>query len=127
MTLRAQIFALAVAVAGLVFIIWLVRRGRLKERFALLWIAIGVGMIATVAVRSLLDRSSEFLGIRAGTTLLFLLAIVFLLALILHVSVIISGLEEKVRDLAQASALHEVEHQDSSAEPQPPIDTSDDG
>ncbi len=102
---RAQLFVLIIAVLTLAAILWLVRRGSLKERFALLWLAIGGGVFVLVLVRPWLDRLSEELGIRSGTTTLFLAAIIFLLGLILHLSVIISTLEEKVRDLAEAVAL----------------------
>ena len=107
MSTGAQILVLGIAVVAFVVILWLVRRGRLKERFALLWLGIGGGLFALVAVRPLLDRLSRELGIESGTTTLFLAAILFLLGLILHLSVIISGLEEKVRDLAEAVALTE--------------------
>ena len=105
MTVRAQVFAVVVALVGLLGILLLVRRGRLKERFALLWLGIGAGMVGLVAARPLLDRLSQSLGIASGTTLLFLFAILFLLGLLLHLSVTFSSLEEKVRVLAEEVAL----------------------
>jgi len=104
-TTRAQIAVFALA--GIVFltILWMVRRGSLKERFALLWLGIGSGIIALAVVRPWLDALSDFLGIRSGTTTLFLAAALFLLGLVLHLSVSISRLQEKVRDLAEAVAL----------------------
>lgn len=109
MSLRVQVLVTLVALGGLGVILVLVRRGRLKERFALMWLGIGVGMVGLVVVRPWLDRLSEFLGIRSGTTTLFLLATLFLLGLILHLSVVISGLEAKLRVLAQRLALLEAD------------------
>ena len=114
MTTAAQLLILAIAVVAFLVIVWLVRRGSLKERFALLWLGVGGGLFVLVAIRPLLDRLSRELGFESGTTTVFLAAILFLLALILHLSVIISGLEEKVRDLAEAVALADVD------ETQPP-------
>jgi len=111
----AQILVLGIAGIALVLIVWLVRRGSLKERFALVWTAIGVGMVALALLRPVLDRLSENLGIESGTTTLFLIAILFLLGLVLHLSVIVSRLEEKVRDLAEAHALAEAAHQDGKS------------
>lgn len=105
MSPRAQVFVALLALVGLAVIVVLVRRGRLRERMALMWLGIGLGMVVLVAVRPWLDRLSELLGIRSGTTTLFLLSTVFLLGLILHLSVLVSGLEEKVRRLAQELAL----------------------
>lgn len=105
MTPRAQIFVVVLAAVGFLGILLLVRRARLKERFALLWLTIGVGMIALVAARPLLDRIADALGIASGTTVLFLVAIFFLLGLMLHLSVTVSTLEEEVRTLAEEVAL----------------------
>ncbi len=118
MSSTAQVFVLAIAVVVFVAILWLVRRGSLKERFALLWLGIGGGLFVLVAVRPWLDRLSESLGIRSGTTTLFLAAILFLLGLILHMSVIISNLEEKVRDLAEAVALDRAEREEAAERPE---------
>ncbi len=123
MTVRAQVFAFLVAIAGFVVILLLVRRDRLKERFALIWLTIGVGMLALVAARPLLDRISDALGIAEGTTTLFLLAILFLLGLILHMSVTISVLEERVRTLAEEVALTRAD----SVEAPAPVEEADEG
>ena len=128
MSTAAQILVLGIAGIALVLIVWLVRRGSLKERFALVWTAIGVGMVALALLRPVLDRLSENLGIESGTTTLFLIAILFLLGLVLHLSVIVSRLEEKVRDLAEAHALAEAAHQDAmSTESEATVRPTDDG
>ena len=105
MTGRAQILVLIVAVIGAAVILWLVRRGHLKERFALLWLVIAAGLIVLVAVRPWLDSLSDTLGIRSGTTTLFAAAVLFLLGLILHLSSVVSSQEEKLRDLSESVAL----------------------
>jgi len=105
MTERALVFVFVLAAVVFLGILLLVRRGSLKERFAVLWIGIGAGVVVLALVRPWLDALSEFLGIRSGTTTLFLVANLALLGLLLHVSVIISRLQEKVRDLAEAVAL----------------------
>ncbi|MDH3306775.1 MAG: DUF2304 domain-containing protein [Acidimicrobiia bacterium] len=114
MTGRAQVLVVVIAVLGLVAILWLVRRRTLKERFALLWIGIGIGMVGVVAVRPWLDSLSDALGIRSGTSTLFTLAILFLLGLVLYLSIVVSALEEKIRDLAEAVALVNREFEERS-------------
>jgi hypothetical protein len=109
MTGRAQIAVFVLA--GIVFfaIVVLVRRGRLKERFALLWLGIGFGVVVLAAVRPWLDALSEFLGIQSGTTTLFAASTLFLLGLVLHLSIAMSRLTEQVRDVAEALAILEAE------------------
>ena len=89
----------------LVFVVEAVRRGRLKERYALLWLsAVGVMLVLTVW-RSLLDRVARFLGVLYGPSLLFLVALLFLLAILLHFSLVISEHRDKTRRLTQQLAL----------------------
>ncbi len=112
MTPRAQLVSIALAAAVFLAIVWLVRRGSLKERFAILWLTIGTGLIVLAAVPPWLDSLSELLGIRSGTTTLFLAATLFLLGLIMHLSVNLSRIQEDLRDLAEAIALHQADHED---------------
>jgi hypothetical protein len=104
----AQALVFAIAGASLVFVIWLVRRGSLKDRFAVLWLGIAAGLILLALARPVLDGLSDELGIE-GTTTLFLAALVFQAGLLLHLSVIVSRLEAQVRDITTAHALMESE------------------
>jgi hypothetical protein len=125
MSTAAQLLVLVVAAGGLGVVVYLVRRGSLKERFAVLWLAVGTALIVIALARPLLDALSDQLGIE-GTTTLFLGGILFLLALVLHLSVIVSRLEGQVRDIAEAHAL--LEHQlATSGEVAPPVGPSDEG
>ncbi|MEX2322728.1 MAG: DUF2304 domain-containing protein [Acidimicrobiia bacterium] len=112
MTGRAQIAVFVLA--GIVFlaIVVLVRRGKLKERFALLWLGIGFGVVVLAAVRPWLDALSEFLGIQSGTTTLFVASTLFLLGLVLHLSIAVSRLTEQVRDVAETLAILEAEQRE---------------
>lgn len=127
MTARAQAVVFAIAAVVFVGIVALVRRRALKERYALLWLGIGSGVVVLAAVRPWLDALSEALGIRSGTTTLFLAATLFLLGLILHLSVTVSRLQEQVRDLAEAVAITQSEVEESRPQTQPPVATSDQG
>ena len=117
MSLLAQVLAAAIAVGAVVLVIALVRAGRLKERYAFIWLLLAIGMVVLVAVRPLLDRISEALGIQSGTTTLFLLATLVILGVLLQLSVSLSRLEEQVRDVAETVAL-------ASAEP---VEEADEG
>ena len=98
---------LAVAGSFLVFaaVIELVRRGRLKERYSLVWLFASLLMLLLSLFRSVLEYLSRLLGIFYPPSLLFLVAFAFLLLIALHFSVVISGLSEKNKRLAQELAL----------------------
>ncbi len=97
--------AVTVSVSIFVVIIELIRRNRLKERYSLIWLAASAVLIVFSLWRGLLHFISLSLGIYYPPSFLFLLAILFLLALLLHFSVILSSLSEKNKRLAQEIAM----------------------
>ena len=105
MSILAQILVVVIALSAVVVVISLVRARRLRERYAVIWLLVAFGMTVLVVARPLLDRLSLALGISSGTTTLFLLAILGILGILLQLSVSLSALEEKVRDVAEAVAL----------------------
>jgi hypothetical protein len=90
---------------GLIVIVELIRRGRLKEKYSLLWLFAGGVLLLLSASRALLDYISHLLGVFYPPSLLFLLAFLFLLLITLHFSVVVSGLSEKNKQLAQELAM----------------------
>ncbi|MGH8952135.1 MAG: DUF2304 domain-containing protein [Acidimicrobiia bacterium] len=105
MSLLAQILVLVIALGALILVVALVRARRLRERYAVIWLLVAVGMTALVIARPLLDRLSVALGIQSGTTTLFLIATLAILGILLQLSVSLSALEDKVQDIAEAVAL----------------------
>ncbi len=97
----------SVAANGLVLIVVidLIRRGRLKERYSLLWLLSGGVLLVLSSSRTLLESISHGLGIFYPPSFLFLVAFLFLLLITLHFSVVISGLHDKNKQLAQELAL----------------------
>lgn len=120
MSTAAQVLVVVIALAAFVTVLVLVRQRRLKERYAIIWLVVGVGMVILVLARPLLDSISEALGIESGTTTLFLLAILVILGILLQMSISLSELEDKLRSLAEALALHEAGS--GGGERIPPVD-----
>jgi hypothetical protein len=97
--------AVAGCALGLIVIIELIRRGRLKEKYSLLWLFAGTILLVLSLSRKLLEYVSSLVGIYYPPSFLFLLAFLFLLLITLHFSSVISGLSEKNKQLAQEVAL----------------------
>jgi hypothetical protein len=100
-----KIMAIVGCVSGLIVIVELIRRGHLKERYALLWLFAGIILLVFSLSRELLEYVASVVGIYYPPSLLFLLAFLFLLVITLHFSSVISGLSEKNKQLAQELAL----------------------
>lgn len=102
---KLQFFLLVVAVAQLVFVIEFVRRRKLLEGFAILWITTGIGGVALVVARPLIDRLADAVGIAYGASLVLTLGIAFLLLVCMSLSLHVSKLESQVEVLATEVAF----------------------
>ena len=100
-----KILAITGSAAVLIVVVELIRRGRLKERYSLLWLFAGAILLFLSSSRGALDFIASLLGIFYPPSFLFLLAFLFLLLITLHFSVVLSSLSEKNKKLAQALAL----------------------
>jgi len=93
------------AVIVLALIFELVRRRQLREKYALLWLGVGVAVAVLGFFPHLLDSITNLVGVASGVSLVLFLGIVFLLLVCLHLSWEMSRLEEETRSLAEEVAL----------------------
>ncbi len=89
----------------IVFILWLVRRDRLRAKYSMLWLSIGVLMGVLAAVPRVLDRVARVVGISYPPAVFFLAAIAFLFLVVVHFSWELSRLENRARILAEEVAM----------------------
>jgi hypothetical protein len=108
-----KILAIVGSGTVLLLVIELIRRGRLKERYSLLWLFASGVLLVLSSSRDILKYISNVMGIYYPPSFLFLLAFLFLLLITLHFSVTISGLSEKNKRLAQELALLRQEMRES--------------
>ena len=101
MDIRARIFVAALSIGLLIFVINLVRRKYLKENYAVLWVITAVGLSLIPLIINYLDQVAYWIGIYYPPTFVNVVAIMFLIILILHFSVIISNLSEQNKNLIQ--------------------------
>jgi hypothetical protein len=104
MEVRLQFLAI-VASSGLVLIVFeLLRRRRLVERYALLWLMSALALLLLSVWTGLLETLSSTLGIAYPPNALFMVAFAFVLLLLLHFSIAISRLSGETKVLAQEIA-----------------------
>jgi hypothetical protein len=101
----------AVASALLLLVVFeLIRSGRLRERYALLWLATGAVMLALSVWRSGLNTIARWAGVKGyPPAVLFAVGVFFILVVLLHYSTVISKLADQNTILAQRLALLEAE------------------
>jgi len=104
MPLVQRVLAISIAVVLLLLVIELVRRRKLREEYAVLWLLLGATMLGLAAYFPMLQLLGDALHASTTATILFF-GTVFLLLIALHYSVKISRLTQQVKDLAQEVAL----------------------
>jgi hypothetical protein len=105
MALRIQIVAILVTGGLFVLVFELVRRRRLMERYALLWLFASAVLLLLAVWRGLLNEIAHAIGIYYAPSALFVIAFGFILVLLLHFSLVISRLADQNKLLAQRLGL----------------------
>ena len=98
------LIVLALAAVMVVAVIEAVRRRRLSEGWALLWITVAVAAVVLAMARPLVDRLATRLDVAYGTSLVFAIGIVFLVVVCINLSMQVSRLNQRVERLAQELA-----------------------
>lgn len=113
--MTTYVVAVTCSAAVLVFIIELLRRRQLREKYAALWLLLGLGMLVLVVFPGLLTGIADLVGVTVPVNLLFFIALLTLLAVAVHLSWELSRVEEETRTLAEEIAILRLEVEDLRA------------
>ena len=109
MQLKLQLLAIFGSSVLLAIVFELLRRRRLIERYALIWLGSSLVLLCLAIWKGLLDRVAETMGIATPVNALFMIAFGFVLLLLLHFSLAISRLSNETKVLAQVVARLDAE------------------
>ena len=115
MQLKIQIVSILVTAGMFGVVFELLRRKRLMERYALLWLFASAVLLALAIWKSLLTTIAHAIGIFYPPSALFVIAFGFILVLLLHFSLVISRLADQNKILAQRLGLLEQRLDESDA------------
>ena len=125
--LRISLAAVAASLLLLLVVFELIRSRRLRERYALLWLLTGLVLLVLSAWRNALNTIAGWFGVQTyPPAVLFAVALLFVLAVLLHYSTVISKVSDQNVILAQRLALLELELSErereapAAAEPEAP-------
>jgi hypothetical protein len=128
MELRIQLVAIGGTAILFLIVLELVRRRRLLERYALVWLASAVALLVLGIWQGLLGKIANAIGVFYPPTALFVIAFGFILLLLLHFSTAVSRLTDQSKVLAQRLALMEQRQRElekrleETGEPVPPAE-----
>lgn len=93
------------ALVILAVIFWLLLTRRLREKYALLWLIIGLAMLVLTVFPALLEGLADLVGVELPANLLFILALALLVGVTLHQSWELSTAEDEIRRVAEEVAI----------------------
>lgn len=83
----------------------LLRRRQLREKYAVLWLVVGLAVAAIAIFPRLLREVADLFGVKTPSNLLFFVAGLVLLVVCVQLSYEVSRLEDETRALAEEVAI----------------------
>jgi hypothetical protein len=102
-----QILSILFSLFLLVLIVLLIRKKKIREEYAILWIVIFTIFFLLSVFRGIIDKISSLLGIQYQPASLFLILIGCTFLLMFHFSLVISDLKKKINAMATALTILE--------------------
>lgn len=107
MTLKIQIIIAIIVMIALLIIINMIRNKRLELRYALAWLMVGVMILVLDCFPELIILLADFVGIASPVNMLFFFGFCFSLVLIFILTIAISRMSIRIKQLTQELALYE--------------------
>jgi len=103
--MSVQVVGIIGAAMVVMVMVELLRRRQLREKYAALWLLVGLAVLVLALFPGLLVWVANALGFEIPANFLFLVALILLLGVTVHLSWELSRVEEETRSLAEDVAL----------------------
>lgn len=107
--MTGYLFAIALCLILIAFLVHLLRTRRLREKYAGLWIVVSLAVAVIAAFPGIPVRLATLVGVELPVNLLFAVALLVLLVVCIQLSIGVSSLDERVRTLTEELALLRLE------------------
>lgn len=107
MTMTLRVALILVSVGTFFLMMRKIRQSKVQIENAIFWIILALVLVVFSIFPSVADLASRLLGIYATTNFLFLFAIFVLIVKVFYMTIHISQLESRVKELVQRMALEE--------------------
>lgn len=107
MNIRIQIIVSVIVLLALGVIVNMIRQKKLELRYALSWLGVGVAILILDCFPQLITWLSEKVGIASPVNMLFFFGFCFSLMIIFVLTVAVSRMSIRIKELTQELALFE--------------------
>lgn len=116
MTMTLRVALVLVSFMTLFLMMRKIRQAKVQIESAIFWIVLALVLVVFSIFPSVADFAARMLGIYSTANFLFLFAIFLLIVKVFYMTIHISQMETKVKDLVQQMALEEKKHEDEQPE-----------
>lgn len=109
MNIRIQIIIAILIVIALSVIVNMIRNKELELRYALSWLIVGIGVLILDIFPQLIEWISHIMGIASPINMLFFVGFCFSLCIIFVLTVAMSRMSIRIKELSQELALYRKE------------------
>lgn len=109
MNIRIQIIIALVVLIALAVIVNMIRRKKLELRYALVWMAVGIAILILDFFPELISWLSTQIGIASPVNMLFFFGFCFSLVIIFALTMAMSRMSNRIKQLAQEVAIRDKE------------------
>lgn len=115
MTTTLRIALILVSVATMVLMMRKIRQSKVQIESTIFWIVLAFVLVTYSIFPSAADFCARLLGIYSTANFLFLFAIFVLIVKVFYMTIHISQLESRIRELVQQMALEEKKHEEENS------------
>jgi hypothetical protein len=112
---EARVLAVALSLALVGTVLWLVKRRTLREEYTPIWLLVAFAMTLVSIASPLLQMLTRAIGAWTQSSALFFFGQLFLVAICLNYAVRLSRLTVQVKNLGQELAVLRAEFEDAAA------------
>ena len=116
MVQEVQTFAVTVSLLYNLLVIIMLRQNTVEIKYSLPWIIAGLGMLGFSCFPYAARDIARFFSISQPINVIFFFAIIFLLVTTFVLTVIITNLKNRIKKLAQMTALNQKKLEEAAAE-----------
>ena len=109
-------FAIIFSIVFIFFILNLVRKNKLDEKYSILWMIFSIIILLVSIFPGIIERISNFVGVFYPPTLMLLLAIIIIGAYIVHITMVITKQNKMIIKLTQELAIFKEKLEDKEKE-----------
>lgn len=112
MSVMLRIFLIAMSVISLLYVIWRIRHSKMQIEYALFWIIFAFLLIILSVFPQIVYWVTDKMGMISPANVVYLFIIAVLMMKTFMLTIELSSLETKFKDLAQQVGIYEKRHAD---------------